>query len=219
MNFGSDRDGNNNAMEGGDHRGGHRWVRPDVFRAAVGSSSIFWGFLIVAVYVADLKFHVKREDLTSIAQTIGGMAAFSLAALALLHQLASRDRYLRLILAGTTLVLLAAAFLCVWTALLRSDDAAAAVDLRLIYVGALAVISGASAFGVNWLLSRPSKLPSYVVVLHEHIIMALPALVVVPASWPISGEALAISWSLWGLLLLLAATALMLPSMTAGSTD
>jgi hypothetical protein len=93
-------------------------LRATAYRIVLSTSFLAWGTCFVIFYFGSFSFAIGRGDFFSLTQTTAGLGALALAVLAFLTETASRDRYLKLLLAGLLILFLSVTttgLLSAWT--------------------------------------------------------------------------------------------------------
>ncbi len=95
--------------ENGPRRREGRYLTATAYRYATSQGFTVWGGLIVVfAYSRSMTALVGRDDLLQLLQASAALSAVILAILALLEQMGSRDRYLKMALSGLLICFVAA---------------------------------------------------------------------------------------------------------------
>jgi hypothetical protein len=116
-------------------------LRATPYRTVLSTSFLAWGICFIVLYVGSFSFAIRRDDLFSLTQMTAGLGALALAVLAFLTETASRDRYLKLLLAGLLILFLSVTttgLLSAWT------EYSAEQSFRILHFRVLVVL----AFGI-----------------------------------------------------------------------
>jgi len=194
------------------------------YRVLLSTSYSLWGgILIVFTNVGKFSVSVKRDDFLPLISTTAALAAIAIAILTYLKETASRDRYLKLALAGlTTMFLLATitGFLSAFT-FSTADQHFEKLHLRFIvlgffYIGVAAIIP----FGTVLTKLGPIILSATAVVerIQDYSFFLAAAATFVVWTSEFSLAAVTIVATLGGMVLLLSSSAVMLVSVAHAKT-
>jgi hypothetical protein len=133
-----------------------RPMRPQLsatdYRVGTAISFMAWGAILLIFFYSRLfEAWFKRDDLIGLAQTVAGLAAVALAIITIVQETGSRDRFLKLLLAAITLLLLLATllgWLAVFTIEPVEKNGGTKLLLRVVMVAGVYLALGASGIGV-----------------------------------------------------------------------
>lgn len=121
------------------------------YRVDTALSFVAWGgILLLFFYTRLFEVWFKRDDLIGLAQTVAGLAAVALAIITIVQETGSRDRFLKLLLAAITLMLLLATlvgWLAVFTIEPVEKNGGTKLLLRMVIVAGVYVALGLSGIG------------------------------------------------------------------------
>ncbi len=189
------------------------------YRVLLSTSYSLWGgILILFGYTGRFALSVKRDDFLSLISTTAALAAITLAILTYLHETASRDRYLKLVLAGLTLLFLLATATGFLTALAYRpfDQQFRTLNFRFLVLGFF-FIGAALPMPLAAFVARMSPMAARVVARfggrYDYSLFAAAAATFAVWSSEVSLLAVTIVATLGGMVLLLCSTAVMLVSL------
>lgn len=185
------------------------------YRILVSVSFAGWGgLLLVFFYSGAFEFATKREDFLSLIETTAGLSALALAVLAFLHEMGSRDRYLKLALASLTLVFLLATTTGLLTTLtFPANEGFRALRFRFLVVGLVYVgvaVSGVAVIRLAPFTRVPLEKMAKVQTAYDYSVFLVPVSAFALWSRDTSLAAVTITLSLGGLVLLLCSVAVLL---------
>src|ERR1700675_973586 len=179
------------------------------------SYSVWGGLLIILGYTHRFTMLVKRDDFLPLTSTTAALAAIALAILTYLHETASRDRYLKLDLAGLTSLFLLATTTG-FLAAITFGSTEKTLHVRFVLLGLLYLCTAAT-LPVGALLQRLNpivlSMVSHVGVAYDHSIFLAAAATFVVWSSDVSFAAVTVVATLGGMMLLLCSTFVMLVTL------
>lgn len=169
--------------QNGPRLGQARYLTATAYRYATACGFTVWGaLLIIFVYSRSLTAWVGRNDLLQLLQASTALAAVILAILALLEQLGSRDRYLKMALSGLLICFVAATVASLLSALANPQETGLQnVEFRLVFLGGLYLSVGSSEIVVvslDRLKAKldPNTMPPHAVWRHQSVFELLRSL-------------------------------------------